>query len=169
MSNNDERTLYLIRHAKSSHDNPELDDFDRPLAERGLNDGPLMGKRLQKLGVKPDLIVSSPSRRTIQTMELICKEIDYDTSLIRWDQSIYLSSLENMISKIRAVDDQHKTVFFCGHNPSMTETANFLQKDSLIENVVTTGIVAIKFRCSWSEIKEGSGQFLFFDYPKKTP
>ena len=53
------KRLYLIRHAKSSWKDPDLDDFDRPLNKRGKTDAPLMGKRLKEQGVKPDLIISS--------------------------------------------------------------------------------------------------------------
>src|SRR5437764_13379774 len=70
------KTLFLIRHAKSSWDDPALSDKDRPLSDRGRRDAPKMGKRLAKRDVKPDLILSSPARRALTTAEVIAKELD---------------------------------------------------------------------------------------------
>ena len=67
------KTLYIVRHAKSSWKNPGLADIDRPLNKRGKGDAPLMGKVLRKAGVEPDLILSSPANRAITTAEVIAK------------------------------------------------------------------------------------------------
>jgi phosphohistidine phosphatase len=71
------KTLFLIRHAKSSWDDTALPDKDRPLGDRGRRDAPKMGKRLAKRDVKPDLILSSPARRALTTAEIIAKKLDY--------------------------------------------------------------------------------------------
>ena len=71
------KTLFLIRHAKSSWDDTALPDKDRPLANRGRRDAPKMGRRLAKREVKPDLILSSPARRALTTAEIIAKKLDY--------------------------------------------------------------------------------------------
>ena len=70
------KTLFLIRHAKSSWDDTALPDKDRPLDDRGRRDAPKMGKRLAKRDVKPDLILSSPARRALTTAEVIAKKLD---------------------------------------------------------------------------------------------
>lgn len=71
------KTLYLVRHAKSSWADMGLDDFDRPLNKRGLRDAPEMGKRLKKRKILPDVIISSPARRAINTAEIIAKEVGF--------------------------------------------------------------------------------------------
>ncbi len=71
------KTLYLVRHAKSSWSNPALSDFDRGLNKRGKRNAPVMGKRMVVDGVKPDLIVSSPAKRALKTARIIAKEIGY--------------------------------------------------------------------------------------------
>src|SRR6202022_2048110 len=71
------KTLFLIRHAKSSWDDPALSDKDRPLGDRGRRDAPRMGKRLAKRNVTPDLILSSPARRALTTAEIFAKKLDY--------------------------------------------------------------------------------------------
>ncbi len=71
------KTLFLIRHAKSSWDDTALPDKERPLNDRGLRDAPKMGERLAKRDVKPDLILSSPAVRALRTAEIIAKKLDY--------------------------------------------------------------------------------------------
>src|SRR5438477_12215820 len=71
------KTLFLIRHAKSSWDDTTLPDKDRPLGDRGRRDAPKMGKRLAKRDVKPDLILLSLARRALTTAEIIAKKLDY--------------------------------------------------------------------------------------------
>ena len=82
------RTLFLVRHAKSSWDGVALPDKERPLADRGKRDAPMMGKRLAKRQVKPDLIMSSPARRALSTAEIIAKELNYRAESIVVDDMI---------------------------------------------------------------------------------
>ena len=77
------RTLLLVRHAKSSWDDVALPDKERPLADRGKRDAPMMGKRLAKRQVKPDLILTSPARRALSTAEIIAKELNYSLPVHR--------------------------------------------------------------------------------------
>lgn len=162
------RTVVLIRHAKSSHENPEWLDIERPLGPRGYNDAPFMGEKLKEKGINFDLIIASPSQRTTETIHLICKEIGYPVDNIIWDSSVYLSSSENLINIIRELDNGINTVGIVGHNPSMTEMANSLQKNEKIENVPTTGIVSVSFAIeNWADLKLKKGKLNYFIYPKK--
>ena len=85
------KTLFLVRHAKSSRDDPSLPDRDRPLDDRGKQDGPKMGKRLAKRDVKPDLLLSSPALRALTTAQLIAEEIGYKLKDIVVDDRLYAS------------------------------------------------------------------------------
>jgi len=78
------RRLVMIRHAKSSWANPLQSDFERPLNERGEHDAPMMGERLKKMGVTPDLVIASPAKRAKQTAKKIAKEMGYDIDKIQW-------------------------------------------------------------------------------------
>ncbi|MDH3511983.1 MAG: histidine phosphatase family protein [Gammaproteobacteria bacterium] len=69
------KRLTLLRHAKSSWNNPSLDDRDRPLNKRGERDAPMMGQRLLKKSTRPSLILTSPAKRARQTARLIAREI----------------------------------------------------------------------------------------------
>ena len=82
------RTLILVRHAKSSWDSLDLPDTERPLADRGKRDAPMMGKRLAKQQGKPDLILSSPARRALTTAEIIASKLGYQTKDIVVDDRV---------------------------------------------------------------------------------
>lgn len=161
------RVLYLVRHAKSDKSDPSLKDFDRPLAERGYKDAPLMGKVLKEKGVKVDLIIASPSRRTRETIIPIALAIGYDTAKIRWNNKIYRCSHSNYIEQVLKIPDKYQNVMMVGHNGATTTVSNVLQRDSSIANVPTTGVVAINFgETSWKDIRVKKGKLVFFDRPK---
>ena len=88
---NNYKTLYLVRHAKSSWKDSSLDDRDRPLNKRGRRAAPDMGQRLAAQGHHPELIISSPANRARSTAKKIAEEIGYDPSLIRLDEALYFS------------------------------------------------------------------------------
>ena len=160
------KTLYLIRHAKSSWKFPELDDFDRPLSKRGKRDAPTMGQRLHQRGIVPDLILCSPAKRTKRTAQAIAKAVDYPASEIKYRQAIYEASAEEMIALLQSVDNSENTVLLVAHNPGLTELANRLTSH-YIDNVVTAGVVAIQFPLThWEETAEREGQLLWYDFPK---
>ena len=164
--NNDKLTLIFIRHAKSSHDIPDLHDFDRPLNKRGYSDAPEMGKRLAARNIDIDLVVASPSVRTCQTISPIITAIGYPLRDIEFNPNIYRVSKNKVLEEIKQFDNSKKTIVVVGHNPATTELANMLQSTEEIANVPTCGIVCIEFKAkSWSKIKKG--KLVFFDYPKK--
>jgi phosphohistidine phosphatase len=161
------KTIYLLRHAKSSWDNPGLDDFDRPLNDRGENDAPRMGKRLRKSGIKPQLIISSPAARAIATARLAAEEMQYPTEQIKQDKKLYHASGDTFLSCIQSLDDSLDHVMLVSHNPGLTEFADALLNAD-IGNIPTAGFVYGKLKIdSWKEAKWGCGEMESFDYPKK--
>jgi phosphohistidine phosphatase len=162
------KTIYLVRHAKSSHDNPDLADFDRPLAKRGHADAKLMAELLKRKGIDPDIMLASPSKRTQQTAEYFKNALYKDYNKITLDSSIYRCSPTKLIHQLSLLDDKHSSVMVFAHNPATTRAANFFQIDKLIDNVPTTGIVAIEFGITeWHRISKSKGTLKFFEYPKK--
>lgn len=156
----------MLRHAKSSWDNPSLDDFHRPLNERGERDAPRMGKRLRKSGVLPDLICSSSAVRAITTARMAAEELGY-TKAIREEKGLYHAGSEGILSIIRHFDDGHETVMIVGHNPGFTDFANELLNEE-IGNIPTAGVVGGRLKVdSWKDVKWGCGEMFFYEYPKK--
>lgn len=162
------KQITLIRHAKSSWDNPTLRDFDRPLNKRGEKDAPFMGSKLLEEGVKFDQIISSPAKRTTLTIEKICPKINFPIDQILWEESLFHSSMRNVLQLLSVLDDDINSAAIVGHNPSITDTANFLQNDLHIDNIPTAGIISIKYDIDdWTDILDSKGTLSFYIYPKK--
>ena len=161
------KTLYLLRHAKSSWKFPELADFDRPLNPRGKRDAPKMGQRLRKRGVLPTLLMSSPALRAKKTAQKVARELGYPVSSIQYNPAQYEASLGELLTILRNVPDQVEALMLAGHNPELTALANYITPH-YIDNIVTAGVVAIDLPVArWDEIaKKHAGQFLWYDYPK---
>ncbi len=159
------KTLFLIRHAKSSWKDISLDDFDRPLNKRGKKDAPLMGELLKIQNIKPDIIYSSPAKRTKNTVKIIADKIGYKNP-IKFEPKIYETSFSTLKDIISSIDDAHNLVFLFGHNPSLNIFAE--KFCSFYENIPTCGIVVLKFSCdSWKEISSKNCELEAFDFPKK--
>ena len=160
------RTLTIIRHAKSSWDNPHLKDFDRPLNNRGMKDAPEMGRRLKKLGYFPDLMITSLAVRALETCMKIAKELSYPKDGVITDSRLYHASSGEILDVIRETDDLWLQVAVFGHNPGLTSFVNRLAHLD-IDNIPTCGIVQCEADIkSWRDLEFGRASFRFFDYPK---
>jgi phosphohistidine phosphatase len=160
------RQLILIRHAKSSWSDPTLNDFDRPLNKRGKRDAPFMAKLLFKKNIRPDLIISSPAKRTKLTALEFAEQFGIKNENILWDDNLYLASYSTLIKKLKQLDNNINTVLIVGHNPGLTDLHNFLCKEE-IDNIPTCGAVSLKTDKNWSEISSDDFKLDFFEYPKK--
>ncbi|MEO0331181.1 MAG: histidine phosphatase family protein [Bacteroidota bacterium] len=159
------KTLYLVRHAKSSWKDTSLVDHNRPLNKRGKRDAPEMGRRLAARNIRPDLVISSPAERAKRTIIVIAAEISYSESQIQWKEGLYHASAETLLKHMRDVGNKYQSLMLVGHNPGLTDLQNYLCEEA-IENIVTTGIVCIQFEVTdWAGIN--SGQLQWYDYPKK--
>ena len=163
------KTVYLIRHAKSSWEDESLSDFDRPLNERGKTDAPRMGKRLKERNLTPDLLLSSPAKRAFSTAKRIAEVLGYAKEKIKTDQTLYHADEDEILGVIRSVSDKNNCIFLFGHNPGLTDFVNAMNNDRkrFIDNVPTCGVVAFAFDItSWKLIDFGKGELLFYDFPK---
>jgi phosphohistidine phosphatase len=160
------KTLYLVRHAKSSKGDPSLADRDRPLADRGREDAPKMGKRLAKRDVKPDLLVSSPALRALTTAQLMADEIGYERKKILVDDRLYESSADSLLAVVHALDKKCDRVMLFGHNPEFTELAHRLSRD--IADMPTCAIAEFRFDTKkWSDVGELDPASATLDQPQK--
>ena len=162
------KTLYVVRHAKSSWDDTDLADIDRPLNDRGKRDAPRMGKRLKEKDIHPELLLSSPARRAFSTAKRIGEVLNYKKDHIRTEKELYHASEREIFEVVRALPDKLNTVMIFGHNPGLTDFVNqLLETKRFIENIPTCGIVAFSFSGkSWVDVSKENAQLLFFDYPK---
>ncbi len=119
------KRLLLLRHAKSSRDNPRLQDFDRPLAKRGREAAPEIGRHMRKAGWLPDLVLCSTAKRTQETADLVLAELGGKAE-VRFVDALYLAAPEQMLKEIRAVDGKVGTLLVVAHNPGTALLANYL-------------------------------------------
>jgi phosphohistidine phosphatase len=160
------KTLYIVRHAKSSWDDLGVADFDRPLNARGERDAPRMGKRLKEKRVIPDLMLSSPAVRALVTCRKIAAVLGYAEEKIMTDKKLYHADEDTILSLVQSFHDKHDVVLLFGHNPGLTDFVNELT-DARINNIPTCGIVACRIDVdSWRDAAWGEGEVLSFDFPK---
>jgi phosphohistidine phosphatase len=162
------KQLLIIRHAKSSWDFSVLNDFDRPLNERGHNDAPLMVKRLLQKKISIDAFVSSTANRAFTTAAYFAKAYDVKEKNIIKVPELYHAAPKIFYTVITSLNDSLQTVALFSHNPGITEFVNDLT-NTRIDNMPTCGIYAIKTDAdSWKEFYPAKKKFWFFDYPKNT-
>ncbi|RNI30389.1 histidine phosphatase family protein [Rufibacter immobilis] len=161
------KTLYLLRHAKSSWKYEELSDHDRPLNKRGRADAPLIGQELLERKVKVDLIISSSAVRAITTASLIAKELGLDPEKIGVQEELYHIAADDLVMFIQSLPEEYANVMLVGHNPTFSEVANLLAPEKNIVEMPTASIVALSFDCNyWGQVSSDNAKLLFFDYPK---
>ncbi|MGQ3685539.1 MAG: SixA phosphatase family protein [Candidatus Loosdrechtia sp.] len=161
--------LILLRHGKSSWDDPRLDDFDRPLAPRGIRNVPEMGRRLARRGYSPDLIVSSPAARAIATARAVARELGYREDRIVEVDELYLAGPDVILETIREAPAAARLQVLVGHNPGLTEFAN--QIDGVrLDNLPTAAMLCAEFDgAEWRDFDPERARFCWFDTPKKPP
>lgn len=161
------KTLFLVRHAKSSWKDPGLADQDRPLNKRGKRDASEMAGRVARRPNQPELIVASPALRAVTTAEVMAVELGLEPSTIARNDQIYDAGPAQLLDVIRSFDDRFARVMVVGHNPGLTEAVNLLA-GSAIENLPTCGVVVLRFDTqSWADVRSQSAELLDLDYPKK--
>lgn len=161
------KALTLVRHAKSSWSDATLGDRKRPLNKRGKHDAPIMGRRIAAHGIRPSLIVSSPAKRAWTTAKIIATEISYPLEFLQREDSLYLASLDDFLDVLVAQDSDFNSIMLVGHNPGMTDFANFLSP-GLTGNLPTAGVVSVEIdQDDWNLFERPKTRLLVHDYPKK--
>ncbi len=157
------KTLYLIRHAKSSWEF-DVSDEQRPLNKRGLKDADLMGEKLKPL-VKPiDLVISSPAKRARTTAEIVLSRLDVSDEIFNLEPDLYDFGGQSVIEVIKKCDNTVNTLMIFGHNHAFTSIAN-LYGNERIDNLPTAGAVGIEFDVEqWKNINVGKN--LLMIWPK---
>jgi phosphohistidine phosphatase len=162
---NEMKTLLLLRHAKSSKDDPSLIDFDRPLNERGKNDAQLIGKYIRQQKIKADFVVSSPAERARQTAELVVKSAGLKVEL-RFDKRIYEAAVRSLLNVVSQIEDTANAVVLVGHNPGFAELLEALTGEA--RDLPTASLACIELSLEkWSKAQANVGQLKWLVTPKK--
>ncbi|MDO8999907.1 MAG: histidine phosphatase family protein [Bacteroidota bacterium] len=161
------KELILIRHAKSDWGNEYLKDIDRHLNARGYGDAYMLSKWYFENHLAPERILSSTATRALNTALIFARALNFNMANFLIEESIYESSVSNLLSTIKKQPDTLKSMMLFGHNPSITNLYNELCTDMFIDNVPTCGIIKINFDTkSWKDINEKNAKLNFFQFPK---
>ncbi|MCB1709347.1 MAG: histidine phosphatase family protein [Halioglobus sp.] len=162
------KTLHLLRHAKSSWDNPRQPDRERGLNNRGKRDAPRMGEALAQR-MAPMAVDASPARRAQLTLDGVCDgwpalaEMDHRTV-----EDLYTFSAEDLFEWLRGRDDEQSAVFIIGHNPALTDLANALAGDDGLANLPTAGYLELSLQIDrWRDIRQGCALIEFSLFPRQ--
>jgi len=166
-------TLLLLRHAKSSWDDPALEDFARPLSPRGEAAAPRMGAYIAEHDLAPELILCSPAVRARQTLDLVLPHLPGDPTVV-YEESLYLAAPSVLLARLRRVEGKVRRVMIVGHDPGMQGLALELagEGDSRLMQALagkfpTAGLAVIRFRArEWSRISPGKGRIDAFVTPR---
>ncbi len=159
--------LTIIRHAKSSWANPDLDDIVRPLNERGLQSIKAMGNYLQLKSIQPDLVITSPASRAMQTAIGMGEYLQYTTDDLWIKQEIYFGNPSSIATMIEKIDDIYEDVFLFGHEPVLSLLIEMLTTTKL-QKFPTCAVFRMSFKITqWKHIVSKKGKCDFFIKPKE--
>ena len=161
------KTVFFVRHAKSSWNDSSLADINRPLNDRGERDAPFMAKMLKNRDIEPDRILSSPARRALDTARYFADAFGIPPKEIEVRPEIYEALPDDLEELVRGLPDEWSTVLIFGHNPTLTSLVNHFT-DEFIDNIPTCGIVQVNAKIkSWKKFEEESARVSAFYYPKQ--
>jgi phosphohistidine phosphatase len=160
------KTVYIVRHAKSSWKETDLMDEQRPLLEKGKKRTKKIIDFLHEKKVKVDYIISSHAVRALDTAKILAHALGYPTDQIKIDPHIYISDGERIFNQFFDLSEKYKSVMIVGHNPALTDFVNHFL-DPRIDNLPTSGVVSVSFLTDrWDEIPTAKFKVNFMAFPK---
>jgi phosphohistidine phosphatase len=160
------KTLFLVRHAKAGWENAQLPDFERTLTDQGRHESTAMARRLFNKGVKPELIVSSPATRALQTAEIFADRLGYPPEQILQKVGIYEGDVDTLAGIVRELPKELGTVMLFGHNPTISQFASWLTGKQ-VGQMETCSVVQFDMgKGRWASVKKESGKVVWAGNPK---
>lgn len=160
------KTVFFVRHAKSSWADLDLDDHDRPLNKRGKRDAPYMAELMAKKGAHADLLITSPAKRARATARYFRSALGMAKEQLINDRRLYHAGIEIILEVVQELPADLAKIFVFGHNPGFTHIANHFST-RFIDNVPTCGIVQVSAAIEdWTRFDPNHATFEAFYYPK---
>ena len=158
------KTLYIVRHAKSSWEYAGIEDIDRPLKKRGINDAHLMSKFLSKKIDRPDVFVSSSANRALHTAVIFCENLGFPLANLQISRQLYSFSDGYLVKTVNALDDGFNSAIIFSHDHGINTFVNKFGNKP-ISHVTTCGVIGIQFEDKhWKNIKKG--KTFMIEFPK---
>ena len=162
------KQLILVRHAKAMKSKEGLPDFVRSLIKKGIKQVKNISKKLKKIGIIPEVFISSPANRALETAQYFARVFGYSRKKIILKDELYgpLSDQEHL-SLVKELNDNLSSVIIFGHDPATSSFVKFLGKN-FNENMPTCSVAVLVFeKDSWKDIAKGQGEIIFYEYPKR--
>ena len=162
------KTIYLVRHGKAVKRDAKLPDFQRTLVKKGKEESSDMAKKVKKVGIIPDLLISSSADRALETAHIFAQRIGYPKKKIMVKDPLYnVLKEESLLEIIQDLDNTYSSIMLFGHEPAFSHFAAFLLKD-FSDGIPKSGVVCIDFRRkTWKGVTKGNGRLKHFDYPRQ--
>jgi phosphohistidine phosphatase len=161
------KSLYLVRHAKAGWHDPAMADFDRTLTKHGQKQAEEMSHRLHKKKITPELLISSPAARALETAEIFADSLGIEHSEIMQKIEIYEGQVGTLAAIAQSLPDEYGTAMLFGHNPTISAFSEWLTGKP-VETMKTCGVAKIDLNvASWKEIAVGSGTLNWYEFPEK--
>jgi phosphohistidine phosphatase len=166
------KVLYLLRHAKSSWDDPEIADHDRPLAPRGKRAARLIAGHLSRQGVQPALVLSSSARRARETLKPLERVFSGKVD-VRFESGLYAASAPELAGRLRSVPAAVASVLVVGHNPGLQELGLLLarpspNREALGEKFPAGALAVVELDLAgWHDLTGGSGELTSLVLPRE--
>lgn len=158
------KTLYIVRHAKSSWKYESVEDIDRPLKERGIKDAHLLSKYLSEEIKRPDVFISSSANRALHTAVIFCENFKYPLSNLKIKRQLYSFSDGYLVKTVKALDDSFDSAIIFSHDHGINSFVNKFGNKP-IAHVSTCGVIGIQFEEKhWKNIKKGITSLV--EFPK---
>jgi phosphohistidine phosphatase len=169
------KALYLLRHAKSSWDDQDLPDHDRPLAPRGQRAARKLADHLLRVGVTPELVLCSTARRATETLDAIMPAFE-PAPEVRLEEELYHASAEDLVRRVEQIPATVPSVLLIGHNPSIQAAALALARGGdqaliarLRDKMATGALATLELDGEWSAAAAGTTRLVSFVVPRELP
>jgi len=161
------KRLHLLRHAKSSWDDPDLPDHERPLAPRGERAARKIAEHVRREGIAPELVLCSTAVRARQTLAALLPALPGEAE-IRLEDGLYAAGVSQVLTRLREVDESVGSVLVVGHNPTLHELAVALTgKGDVPERFPTGALATLVFPTPWAELAGGGAELEGFAVPRE--
>ena len=160
------KQIYILRHAKSSWKNLNLNDFDRPLAKRGINDSIKLNNFIKKNNYDLEKVICSNAKRAKDTFDLVADSFNFSIDSVEYRDDLYYGNTNTIVNLLKGLDSNIKNILIVGHNPSLHSLVEQLTTKKIYK-FSTCSLAIVSFEESWDRITDESCDINLYIKPKE--